>query len=1192
MFAQVARFEFRYQLRNPVFWVAGVLFFLFAFGAMSADGLQFGSGGNVKANSPFAIAMTHAFFLILYMFVTTAFVANVVVRDDETGYGPMIRSTRITKASYLFGRFTGAFAAAALAYVSVPLGLWLGSLMPWVDAELLGPNRLAHYALPYLFIALPGILTMSAIFFALATATRSMMATYLGVVAFVILYITTNTLLRGRTDLERIRALVEPFGVGAYGLTARYWTAAERNANTVALDGLLLSNRLLWLGIALVLLGLAYAMYRFADRGISKRAARRQKRIEATAAPAMPPTGTPLPSADANAARAQFWSRTRLEIGQVVRSPAFAVLLLLGFLMTATILWSDSGRYGTQNIPVTRDTIRIIGGVFSLFPTIVATYYAGELVWRERDRKMHEIIDATPLPGWGYVVPKAIALSIVLLSMLALSVALAIAVQLLKGHTNLELGKYLVWYMLPVGAQLLLLAALAIFVQAMSPNKFVGWGVMVLYFVAGAVFGRLGLEHNLFLYGFAPAMVPTDFNGLSDFWVGHAWNVFYWAMIALVMLVAAHLLWRRGTETRFRPRLARGVARLRGAPGAIAGVALAAALLSGGWILYNTTVLNPYETHDDRDLWLANYEKRYLRYETLPQPSVSDVRLDVALYPADKRADVAGRYRLTNLTDRPVTQVHVRVPDERTALLALDFPGATLTRDDAEYRYRIYTLAAPMAPGDTRALSFRMRRDQQGFRDSGNDTAIVDNGTFLNSGSISPAIGMSREGLMPDRAHRRDHGLPAELRTAKLEDVSATKRPDFNQTWTTSDITVSTAADQTPIAPGKKVADAVANGRRTARFISDAPIASSFSIQSARYAEKHLNHRGVDLAVYYHPTHGQNVDRMIASMRNALDYYQANFGPYQFDQARIIEFPAYSDFAQAFANTMPYSEGFGFLADNRDPEKIDYTTYVVAHEVAHQYWGHQLRGADMQGSTMLTETLSQYSALMVMKRLYGPDKMRRFLKFELDAYLRSRGSEGIEELPLFRVENQQYIHYAKGSVVMYLLQDRLGEDAVNRALARVLAKYRLKSAPYPRSIELVDAIKAEAKTPEDRALVEDVMQRITVYDLRVENSTAVRRPDGRWNVTVPIAATKFYADGKGEDRETPLSDRIAVGLFTAEPGRGAFDAKNVVMMERLPVRSGRQVLRFITAIKPTHAGVDPYNLYIDRNSGDNVRPVS
>jgi aminopeptidase N len=567
------------------------------------------------------------------------------------------------------------------------------------------------------------------------------------------------------------------------------------------------------------------------------------------------------------------------------------------------------------------------------------------------------------------------------------------------------------------------------------------------------------------------------------------------------------------------------------------------------------------------------------------------VKLDVALYPDQIRAKVRGEYLLRNLTGAPISQVHIRTVDRELKVVAIALEGARLASWDARFDYRIFQFEKPMAPGETRRFSFRTERWQRGFRNSTQDMWLVRNGTFLTNFQIVPSIGMNRQGFLQERSKRRKYGLPAELRIPRLEDVSAAGK-NYIGDWTTAEIIVSTNADQTPIAPGQKVSDVTRGGRRTARFVSEAPILNFFSIQSARYAERHRRHAGVDLAVYFHPQHGRNVDRMLASLATSLDYYQASFGPYQFRQARIIEFPGYETFAQSFANTIPYSEGFGFAGDFRDRGKIDYATYVTAHELAHQYWGHQIAGAQMQGGTMLVETLAQYSALMVMKKIYGEDEIRRFLKFELDDYLRSRSREAVEELPLERVENQQYLHYRKGSLVMYLLQDRLGEGAVNRALRSMLEKYKFKGAPYPRSIELVEAFRREAKTPEDQALITDLFERITLYDLKVAEPTAVRRADGKWDVTVPVEAKKFYADGQGKERESRFADRIAVGLFTAEPGRGAFDRSNVLLMQPRSVKSGRQVFRFVTARKPTHAGIDPYNFYIDRNSDDNVAPVT
>ncbi|MEQ8772678.1 MAG: aminopeptidase, partial [Erythrobacter sp.] len=189
MFGKIALFELRYQLRNPVFLAALAIFFLLTFGATASEDIQIGSGGNVNVNAPVAIVETQLVLTLFYMFVTTAFVANVVVRDDESGFGSIVRATRVTKFAYLIGRFTGATGAALLAFLVVPLAIAIGSLMPWIDPETIGPNRLSWYAAGYAFYAVPTVFLTCALFFAVATMTRSMLYSYVAVVGFLVLYL-------------------------------------------------------------------------------------------------------------------------------------------------------------------------------------------------------------------------------------------------------------------------------------------------------------------------------------------------------------------------------------------------------------------------------------------------------------------------------------------------------------------------------------------------------------------------------------------------------------------------------------------------------------------------------------------------------------------------------------------------------------------------------------------------------------------------------------------------------------------------------------------------------------------------------------------------------------------------------------------------------------------------------------------
>lgn len=1192
MILDIARFELRYQIRNPVFWVVGVMLFVLTFGSITVEGVNIGAaGGAIHANAPFAIVITHLVLSILFMFVATAFVANVVVRDDETGFGAIVRTTRVTKAAYLFGRFAGALIAGALLFLLVPLALWLGSLMPWLDQETLGPAHLSYYAFAYFVIALPTIFFTSAIFFALATVTRSMMATYLGVVAFLILYGITVFMLKDQPHARELLGYIEPFGAGAFSALTRYWTAAERNTLLPPLDGLLLANRLIWIGVGVVALGLAYWRFSFAERSRSRRALRREAHraaIEAT-----PPTRFLGRLPEAHPGRAgwgQLVARTMLEARMIVRSPAFIVLLLLGLLNLVPALFAQSQMYGTKTYPLTRTMINELNSGFSAIPFVIALYYAGEAVWRDRARKVNELIDASPIPDWAFVLPKTLAVALVLFATLAVGAVAGMVGQLVQGHADLQLGEYFWWYLLPNGVDAVLLAVVAVFLQAIAPNKYVGWGLMLLYLISTMVLSQIGAEDQLYQYASGPHEALSDMNAHGRMMHAAWWFRLYWGAFAAVMLVVAHLLWRRGTEPRLLPRLKRLPRRLVSGAGLIGGGALALFVATGGFIFYNTHVLNTYRTSADNERYSADYEKTLLRYIDVPQPSVSGVTMHVALYPHDARAVTSGRYILRNDTGRPLDRVDIRRPD-RDLKMAVAVQGAHVARDYARFGYRIYRFDEPLQPGDTRIVTFRTDRWQRGFANAGYDTKIVANGTFLNNFDIAPAIGMSRSDLLQDPTTRRKYGLPDELRPPKLEDVAAQAHNYTRVDWTTTDITVSTEADQVPIAPGHEVSSRVVGDRRVARFVSEAPILGFFSIQSARYAVKRQLHDGVALAVYYDPADPWNVDRMLKAMGVALDYYQAHFGPYQFDQARIIEFPGYQTFAQSFANTIPYSENIGFAADARDPDSIDYVTYVTAHELAHQYWAHQVIGADMQGATMLSETLAQYSALMVMKHLYGPDKIRRFLRYELDDYLRNRGRERLEELPLDRVENQPYIHYRKGSLAMYLLQDRLGEDKVNTALRTLLARYKFKAAPYPSSLDLVAALRAEASTPAQQQLITDLFQRITIYDLKAVEAKTSYRPDGKWATTMTVEAHKFYVDGKGNEREVAFDEPIDLGAFTAEPGEGVFNRADVLTMPRRSLRRGRQRVLLVTERKPRFVGIDPYNMIIDRNSADNIVPI-
>jgi len=1189
----VARFELRFQIRSPLFWISSGIFFLLSFLSVVVEGVQIGGRGNVHVNAPFAIALTLGVMSVFAVFVVVAIVAGAVVRDDETEFAPILHTTRITKPAYVFGRFSGAVVAGFLVLVAVALGVLVGTevaaLLHTVDPQKIGPFRAFDYLWVLGVFTLPTLLVVSAGFFALATGTRSMTATYVGAVAVLALYFVALALTND-PQYERIVALLDPFALGPLDLATRYWTVAEKNSRVPELSGLVLRNRLLWSAVAAALFALGYRAFRF---GTPPARARRASAADEEAPAAASLGHRVAPAFGRGTGVAQLLAIARFEANAILRSPAFYVLLVLGVLNSFGALWSATEFRGAEIHPVTRAMVRVLDGTFTLFPLVIAVFYAGELTWRDRDRRVHEITGATPAPDWTFLVPRVAAVVAVLAATVVVGIATAVLVQALKGWTRFEIGHYLLWFGVPTLVTLAQVAVLAVFVQLVVPHKAVGWAVMIVYFVATLSLAGAGFEHPLYRHAATPPQPLSDMNGLGRFWVGVAWLQAYWTAFSVLLVALALAMGRRGAEQAFLPRLRALPSRLRGANGLVAALSAAAFAAAGAWIFFNTNVLSEYVPSREADRRLAEVERRLRPFENVPQPTVTDVKLDVQVYPRQVRVKTRGEYEVENRTRAPLSEVHLRW-NLRTRMDELAVEGGTTKEDLPEVHYRIFALDPPMAAGERRRITFATTLEERGFPAVSPLTRVVANGTFVDNTEISPYLGFwMGEDVLQDRAKRFRYGLGDLPRMAKLEDERARAHHYLrhDSDWVNADLTVTTDADQVPVAPGYQVEARVTGGRRTVHTRTDAPIHHFFSIQSARYAVRSEQVGPVATTVLYHPDHAYNVERMLAAMRRSLEIFQREFSPFQFRQLRILEFPAYASFAQSFSNTIPFSEAIGFVADPSNPEKVDLATYVTAHEVAHQWFAHQIVGADAQGATVLSETFAQYGALLVMESLYGKAQVRQFLKYELDQYLRSRGGELVEELPLARVENQGYIHYQKGILVMAWLREVVGEAPVNRAIRRLVERYAFQAAPYPTSADFLALLREEA--PGHEKLVEDLFEKITLYDLKARSATVTRRADGKFDVALEVEATKKYADGEGRETEAPMDEVVEVGAFDAEPGKKDFSEKSVLALEKRRIVSGVQTLMLVTDREPRLAGIDPFNKRIDRNSDDNlVKPGS
>ena len=1193
MFFEILRFELRQQLKAPLFWIVALAFGALAFALASTDAVMLGgASGNVLRNAPLVIVRLLSVLTVLSVFLVTIFVAAAATRDFDQRTSDMIFATPITRGAYLGGRFAAGYLASLAIMLACVLGLALGSLMPWVDATRMGPFHWYGYAWAFGVMVLPDLLFMAALLYLLATATRSLLATYIGVIAYFVLQGVAGYVGRN-INSHFLAAMLDPFGGRTLAIVTRYWTADQSNQLLPALDGVLLFNRLLWLGVSALLLIAAFVLFRPDREGL--RLPRRRKRAE-------PPLLRPQPGvvkltlpsvslhADGRARWIQWRAQFVLDTMSMLRGAAVPILLVLALVIMFVSLVSSGQIYGTPLWPVTHIVLTTINGSFTLPLIIILIFYAGELVWRERSQHTAEVTDAFPVPDWVPLTAKLGALLAIIGLLLLTGAVVGIGWQLAHGYTHLEPGLYL--GMLALNAiPFVLIAVLALFLQVLSNNKFLGYLLSILWMAASSIgFSLLHWEDNLYNYGSGPDVPYSDMNGFGHFLAGALWFDGYWACLAVVMLVLASLFWVRGTGQSWRERLHEARARLHAPAAAALLLALLAFIGSGGWIYYNTHVLNEYKSSTTQKIERADYEKEYAKYDGAPQPRITAVQADVDIHPYQRKLQIRGHYTLVNKHDIPISELYVNFAHKFT-VKSLSFAPHDTVSDDKRLDFAIYKLKTPLAPGASMPFDFTLEYAPKGFTNSPEGTFLAHNGTFFNN-SVMPQFGYQPQAQLTDRNDRRKYGLKVDVpRMPPLGDQKARANTYISNDadWISFDTTVSTAANQIALAPGTLQKEWTANGRRYFHYKMEQPMLNFFAYLSARYAVKSVDHDGVAISVYYNPAHAWNVDRMLESASDSLDYYDSHYTPYQFKQLRIIEFPGYVAFAQSFANTIPFSESIGFIADLRDKSKLDYVYDVTAHEVAHQWWAHRVIGANMQGSTMLSESLAQYSSLMVMKHKYGADQMRKFLKYELDAYLTGRATEKIAEEPLAKVENQDYIHYRKGSLIFYALQDYVGEDKLDAMLKQFLIDKGFQQPPYTDSQEFMDAL-SKALGPKWQPMLNDFFWKITLFDNRMISATAKKLANGKYEVTMKVHAGKVYVDGKGKETAGKIDFPIEIGVFAAAPGEGK-DGKPLYLKKRM-VANGDSTITVTVDGKPAQAGIDPYNELIDKVSSDNRHAVT
>lgn len=1194
MFLEFLKLEIDSAIRKPMIYIFFFVMALLVFMAVVSDNVVIGGTvGNVYKNAPYVITNYVAILSIFGLLIAAAFFNTSALKDYDNNFSEILFSTPINKASYFFGRFFGALILATIPLLGVFFGFLLGAELgpkfDWISADRIGPFQFSTFINNYLLFILPNMFFAGTIIFALANKFKSTVISFVGALVIIIGYIISGTLLSD-IDNETIGALADTFGIRAFSIDTKYFTPIEKNTVSVSFSGLLLMNRIIWLGLGTLILLASYFSFSFTTKN------KKSKKLKASVKTAEN-TNLTLPeyslNYDSGAGFKQFISFFKVNLTSIIKSTTFKILFVFSAIILIANLLNGFEYFGLQSYPLTYKMMDLIDGASAIFVIIILVFFSGELIWRDRASHINEVIDATPHNSFISLLAKSASLIVVASTINIFLIVISICYQLVTGYTNLEIGLYLQNFIYSSLPTYITWGVILIFIQVLINNKYIGYFVSVIVlFLLDILFLILDIDSNMLKIGSTPSLTYSDINGFGAALTSVHWFNLYWILFGILFLLIAGLLWVRGTAGNFKNRIKSIKKHIT--PKYALGLTIVTILWvsTAGFVYYNTQILNKYKTSDEQEELQVEYEKTYKKYQGIIQPQITKVKYHIDIFPKKRDVLVKSVVTIKNNSNLPIDSLHYTIDESWHTKIHIR--NGKQVFNDEKFGYQIYILDEALQPGKSMRLIIESSYITNGFENNVSNLSVAENGTFINNFDVLPSFGYNEGYEISDKNDRKKFGLPEKERMPELEENCTTNcmsnyLTNGSADWVEVETFISTSDDQIAIAPGTLAKEWKEGSRNHYHYKVDHPSQNFYAFMSGRFEVARKKWNGIDIEVYYDKKHPYNVEMMQNAVQNSLDYYTTNFGPYYHKQARIIEFPRYASFAQAFPGTMPYSEAIGFIIDLTDEEGNNVVDAVIAHEMAHQWWAHQVVGSTMQGATMFSESFAEYSSLMVMKKSTNDDiKMKNFLKYDLNRYLRGRSSEVDKELPLYKVENQTHIHYGKGSVILYALQDYIGEDKVNIAMRNFLEEYRYQKPPYPTSLDFLRHL--EPQVPDSlNYLINDWFKEITLYDFRLMEANYTKLSNNKYEVTLDIEAKKLKADTIGNEIELPLDEWVDVGFYSAYD-----DEENATLMyqERMKFDKEKMNLTFTLDSLPVKAAIDPRRLLIERVYKDNLKSLA
>ncbi|WP_192348651.1 M1 family aminopeptidase [Algoriphagus sp. Y33] len=1179
-FFSLLRFELGYQLKTKAVYIFALGYFGFAF----LMGSQGATPAGVNYNSEYELFLKMGLISLGAVFSIMFFVVSAVQRDSKFGMEALIFSTPLSKPAFFFSRFLGAWLIGIpVLLIAIP-GFHLGIAFSDLD-----PDRITAFylrdSIPVAWMLLiPSVTVCTVLLFAICLLTKNSLATYAMAVLIYALYFISalflnSPLLANATPVTSddlvIAALADPFGLSAFFEQTNLWTPFQKNRQPISFLSLLGWNRILWMSISGLLLALSY--FKFSFRATHQPHGKKKGQSTSARAKSAPnPLSSPIRvDICLNHYRTILLSLLRQNLRFILKSTAFWAVMGTWSVLAITEIYSKiyaGGAYDESYFPASQLLLEQVQQPMYLFGILLLVFFSGELVWRAKSMKFHEILGATPTPNTYFFLSKLLSLISMTVLIIGVTVVIALCFQLAQGYLSMDSLALFSLFAYP-GFPLFFYAALFLLIHNFSKSNYLGMGISAIGFAlfAGPLGTALGLDHPLLKIGDLPPLNYSQQAGWGMNPVGFRILALLWTFLACSVILFSISNWR-GSLHRIAEKFKWNKSIRAGLASFTGFIALAC------FCFYQINYVEDYQSRQGILDAKQRYELNYKKFEKDAVLNYSALKMNLALFPSRGTYHAVVEGTMKNNSGSPISKMLLTEKQELKKLSLQN--AAEIIKEEESGVYQV-VFELPILPGEEIGFSFEIQTNPSLFS---TNPSIIKDGSYLNFRDFSPYFGYSKAREISDNQERKRRGLP--LKPDSFSSPEHELRLEHSLMKVDFEAEISTAFPQIVLTSGDLIDQKTEGNRTIFKYKSAKKMMPVPAFFSGNYHVASLRSGGKLLKVYSLPAHAFASTETLAIMKTSLEMLSGTFGDYPDGELKIVEVPSYWGFGGfAHPGMISMVEDNYFLVKPEPQFQFDLRHKRVIHEVAHQWFGHLLAPRNIPGATLFVEGFAKYAEALVMEKERGKAALWHLTDNANRTYFRGRAFASEAEPPLAKMQSQHYLAYGKSILGLLAIEELIGPEKLKSVIRKMVEENRNNPLPNVHVQDFLGGLKA-ISSPAEILLIEDWFEKVVHYEIKIKGVTTDLLSSGAFELKIAYSAKKLETRSDGSIQEIVMDEPITLSLLSAHP-QEITSGSEIIASRLYTLHSGDGELTVVSKVKPRWIGIDPWGTRPDANRRDN-----